>query len=137
MESKDLVALNKLIDDATNKETALQKQEAELALQNEQFAKVLEQHKRQEAELNVLWDMCKQFMLEHNIMEHQTNSLLLKLAPLGKYRADNLDIIPDDLCKIVRSLDNQKVTSYKNLHGHLPEGVTDLGYRLTKKVING
>lgn len=134
-QAKDLAALNKLIDDAYIKETALQKQEAELALQNEQFAKVLEQHKRQEAELNVLWDMVKQYMVENNIMSHQTNSLSLSLSPLGKYKAENIDKVPDDLCKIVRSLDNAKVKAYFKLNGSLPEGVTDMGYRLNKKVL--
>lgn len=134
MENKDLVALNKLIDDATAKETALAEQEQALALQNEQFAKVLEQHKRQEAELNVLWDMVKQYMIENNIMKHETNSLSLSLSPLGKYKADNINVVPNDLCKIVRSLDNAKVKSYFNLHGELPQGITDLGYRLNKKI---
>lgn len=135
MENKDLVALNKLIDDATAKETALAEQEQALALQNEQFAKVLEQHKRQEAELNVLWDMVKQYMIENNIMKHETNSLALSLSPLGKYKAENIDEVPDDLCKIVRSLDNAKVKAYFKLNGSLPEGITDMGYRLTKKVL--
>ncbi len=135
MENKDLVALNKLIDDATAKETALQQQEAELALQNEQFAKVLEQHKRQEAELNVLWDMVKQYMIENNIMKHETSSLSLSLSPLGKYKAENIDKVPDDLCKIVRSLDNKKISAYYKLNGSLPEGITDLGYKLNKKVL--
>lgn len=135
MENKDLIALNKLIDDATAKETALAEQEQALALQNEQFAKVLEQHKRQEAELNVLWDMVKQYMIENGIMKHETNSLSLSLSPLGKYKAENIDNVPDDLCKIVRSLDNAKVKSYYKLNGSLPEGITDMGYRLTKKVL--
>lgn len=135
MENKDLVALNKLIDDATAKETALAEQEQALALQNEQFAKVLEQHKRQEAELNVLWDMVKQYMIENNIMKHETNSLSLSLSPLGKYKAENIDNVPDDLCKIVRSLDNAKVKAYFKLNGSLPEGITDLGWRLNKKVL--
>lgn len=135
MENKDLVALNKLIDDATNKETALQKQEAELALQNEQFAKVLEQHKRQAAELDVLWGLVKDFMLSEGIMEHQTNSLLLKLAPLGKYKTDNIDAVPDEFCKVVKSLDNKKLTAYRELNGSLPDGVEDQGYRLTRKLL--
>lgn len=135
MGNKDLIALNKLIDDATAKETALAEQEQALALQNEQFAKVLEQHKRQEAELNVLWEMCKTFMLEHNIMEHQTANLLLKLSPLGKYKTENIDAVPDEFCKIVKSLDSKKITAYKKLNDKLPEGVEDMGYRLTKKVL--
>lgn len=135
MENKDLVALNKLIDDATAKETALQAQEAELALQNEQFAKVLEQHKRQEAELNVLWDMVKQYMLENNIFKHETKSLSLSLSPLGKYKTDDIDKIPDEFCKIVKSLDNKKITAYKKLNDKLPDGIEDLGYKLTKKVL--
>lgn len=135
MESKDLVALNKLIDEATAKETELAEQEQALALQNEEFAKVLEQHKRQEAELNVLWDVVKQYMLENNIFKHETKSLSLSLSPLGKYKAENLDKVPDDLCKVVRSLDNAKVKAYFKLNGKLPKGVTDMGYRLTKKVL--
>lgn len=135
MESKDLVALNKLIDDATQKELALAEQEQALALQNEQFAKVLEQHKRQEAELNVLWDMVKQFMLDNDITEHTTGTLSLKLTPLGKFKAANIDAVPDEFCKVVKSLDNAKVKAYRELNGELPEGITDMGYRLTKKIL--
>lgn len=135
MLNKELQSLEQLIDDAVAKETALQKQEAELALQNEQFAMVLEQHKRQEAELDVLWDMVKQYMLDNDIWEHRTASLELKLSELGKYKAEDLDKVPDDLCKVVRSLDNSKVKAYRELNGKLPEGIEPLGYRLTKKVL--
>lgn len=135
MDNKDLIALNKLIDDATAKETALAEQEQALALQNEQFAKVLEQHKRQEAELNVLWDMVRSYMEENGIKEHTTNSLSLKLVPLGKYKTDCIEQVDDSVCDVKKVLNNKKIKAYFELHNALPDGVESYGNRLVKKVL--
>lgn len=130
----DLTALNQLVEDYTNKETELMKVESELATRDEQFANFITTQKRLKEQREVLTDMIKDFMAEHNMTEHETDTVVLKLTPLGKYKAQNLDEIPEDLCKVVRSLDNSKVKAYLNLNGKLPEGVESLGSRLTIRV---
>lgn len=130
--SNELVALNQLIDDVMEKEQELDKQGSELALQSKEFAQFLEQQKRHQDELQVLWNSVKEFMESHDMTEHETDFIKLKLVPLGKYKADNIDAVPDELCKVVKSLDNAKVKSYQQLNGKLPDGVESLGNRLVK-----
>lgn len=130
----DLQALNDLVEEYTNKETELMKVENELATRDEQFANFITTQKRLKEQREVLNQMIKEEMEARGLTEHETDTVILKLSPLGKYKADNLDNVPDDLCKVVRSLDNSKVKAYLNLTGKLPEGVKSLGSRLTIKV---
>ena len=130
----DMKALNDLVEEYTNKETELMKVENELATRDEQFANFITTQKRLKEQREVLNQMIREEMEARGLTEHETDTVILKLSPLGKYKADNLDKIPDDLCKVVRSLDNSKVKAYLNLNGKLPEGVKSLGSRLTIKV---
>lgn len=132
--SKDLEALEGLINEAMDKELALEKQSEELALQNKAFANYLEQKKRQDAELAVLWDQCKQFMVENEISEHETDTLKLTLNPSGKYKAEDIDKVANDLCEVKKTLVNAKVKAYLELHGELPEGVESTGWVLRKTI---
>lgn len=132
--NKDLIALNSLVDEYAEKEKSLSSLSSELELQSRQFANFLEQQKRQADELAILKDEIKNYMIEHNITEHDTGLVNLKLSSTGKYTCDNVNAMPDELCKIVRSLDNTKVKAYKELNGELPEGVSEAGFRLTMKV---
>ena len=130
----DLTALNQLVEDYTNKETELMKVENELATRDEQFANFITTQKRLKEQREVLNQMIREEMEARGLTEHETDTVILKLSPLGKYKAENLDEIPDELCKVVRSLDNSKVKAYLNLNGKLPDGVESLGSRLTIKV---
>ena len=130
----DLTALNQLVEDYTNKETELMKVENELATRDEQFANFITTQKRLAEQREVLSQMIKEEMAKRGLREHETDTVILKLTPLGKFKAADLDAIPDDLCKIVRSLDNKKVKAYAEINGKLPEGVESLGDRLTIKV---
>mgnify|MGYP003296398281 CR=1 FL=1 len=131
MENKEL---DQLINDAMAKEKALQVRSEELALQSKEFADYLKEKKHNDDELEVLWSMCKQYMEENNITEHETDFIKLKLVSLGKYKAEDIDSVPDELCKITKSLDNKKVKAYTELMGKLPEGVVSMGNRLVKEV---
>lgn len=132
--SSELVALNQLIDDVMEKEQELDKQGSELALQSKEFARFLEQQKRHQDELQVLWNSVKEFMESHDMTEHETDFIKLKLVPLGKYSTDNIDAVPDDLCDTKKVLNNKKCKAYEQLNGKLPEGVYSQGNRLTKQL---
>lgn len=134
MENKDLVALDQLVEDYADKETELAKVENELATRDEQFANFITTQKRLKEQKEVLTGLIKEFMTEHEITEHETNTVVLKLSPSGKYRAENLDEIDDSLCEIKRTLSNKKVKSYLELNGKLPEGVESTGSILRIKV---
>jgi hypothetical protein len=125
-------ALDELIEDAVNEEKALATKADELALQSKQFADYLAAKKHQDERLEMLWQMVKDEMIAEGITEHENDYIKLKLTPSGKYKTDDIDSIPDELCKIVRSLDNKKVKSYLELNGELPEGVESTGYILRK-----
>lgn len=134
MENKELLALNQMVEETLAKEAELERVGAELAAKNEQFASFLVQQKRNQDELAVLKDEIKTYMLEHNLYEHDTGAVELKLSSTGKFKAEDISTVDDSLCKIVKTLDNSKVKAYKELNGKLPEGVEDAGYRLTMKV---
>lgn len=129
---EDIKALDDLIDDAMNEERALATKAEELALQSKQFADYLAAKKHQDERLEVLWMLVKDAMIEQGITEHENNYIKLKLTPSGKYKTDDIDSVPDELCKIVRNLDNKKVKSYVELNGKLPKGVESTGYILRK-----
>ena len=130
----DLTALNQLVEDYTNKETELMKVENELATRDEQFANFITTQKRLAEQKAVLTDMIKEEMSKRGLREHETDSVVLKLTPLGKFKAQDIEAVPDELCKVVKSLDNAKVKAYAELNGKLPEGVESLGDRLVIRI---
>lgn len=125
-------ALDDLINDAIKKENELAVRADELALQNKQFADYLAAKKHADEELEVLWQLVKAEMLKEGITEHENDYIKLKLTPSGKYKAENLDDVGDELCDIKRVLSNKKVKAYVELNGKLPEGVESTGYILRK-----
>lgn len=129
---ENMKALDDLIDDAMSEEKALATRAEELALQSKQFADYLAAKKHQDERLEVLWQMVKDEMIAEGITEHENDFIKLKLTPSGKYKAENLDEVSDDLCDIVRKLSNKKVKAYVELNGKLPEGVESTGYILRK-----
>lgn len=131
----DMKALDDLIDDAMNEEKALATKAEELALQSKQFAEYLAAKKHQDERLEVLWMLVRDYMEQNGITEHTNNFISLKLVPTGKYSADDMSLVADDFCKITRTIDNKKVTAYKNLTGKLPDGVKSTGNRLIKKIL--
>ena len=130
----DMKALNELVEEYTSKETELVKVEQELATRDEQFANFITTQKRLAEQKQVLTEMIKEELNKRNLREYETDTVILKLSPLGKYKAENLDEVDDSLCKVVKSLDNAKVKAYLNLNGKLPDGVESLGDRLQIKV---
>lgn len=126
--------LEELIEQAVNKENELQVRADQLALQNKQFADYLVAKKHADEELEVLWNMVKDYMVENKISEHETDYIKLKLTPSGKYKAEDLESVDDDLCDIVKKLNNKKVSAYVKLKGELPEGVESTGYILRKTI---
>lgn len=129
---KDLDALNQLIDDAVNEEKSLAVKADELALQNKQFAEWLAKKKHNDEKLAQLWELVKEFMVDNNLTEHENDYIKLKLSPSGKYKTEDIEAVSDDLCDVVKKLNNKKVKSYVELNGHLPEGVQSTGYILRK-----
>lgn len=127
-------ALDKLIDEAMDKEKALQVRSEELALQSKEFADYLKEKKHNDDELEVLWSLVKQHMEENNITEHETDFIKLKLVSLGKYKAEDIDSVPDELCDIKKTLNNKKVKAYAELNGKLPYGIESMGNRLVKEI---
>ena len=129
--------LQSLIDNAMNKEKALAQRADELALQDKRFAEYLAEKKHQDEELEVLWQMVKDYMIENKYTEFESDYIKLNLTPSGKYRTDDIEMVPEDLCDIKKVLSNKKVKAYVELNGTLPEGVESTGYILRKKVKNG
>jgi hypothetical protein len=132
--NKDVEALDSLIEDAVNEENALAARAEELALQSKQFADFMAAKKHQDERLEVLWSLVKEYMIENKISEHETDYIKLKLTPSGKYKADDLESVDDDLCDVVKKLNNKKVSAYVKLNGKLPEGVESTGYILRKTI---
>ena len=133
--NKDIEALDQLIDEAMNQEKALSAQAEELSLQSKQFADYLSAKKHNDEKLEMLWQFVRDYMEQNNITEHTNDFISLKLVPTGKYSADDMSLVADDFCKITRTIDNKKVTAYKNLTGELPDGVRSTGNRLIKKIL--
>jgi hypothetical protein len=127
--NKDLEAL---IDSAMNKEKELATRADELALQSKQFADYLAEKKHADEELEVLWKMVKEYMIENNYAEYDGEHIKLSLSPSGKYKAEDIDKVDDALCDIKKTINNRKVKSYIELNGHLPNGVESTGYILRK-----
>lgn len=135
--SKDLIALDDLINKAVNKESELEQTSKELAQRDEQFAQYLKQKKVMDDELKTLWEMVRSFMEENGLTEHENDYIKLTLSPSGKYRlteGTDIDTIDDSLCKVVKTLDNKKVKAYFGLNNSLPNGVEPTGNVLRKKL---
>lgn len=126
--------LEALIDSALSKEKELATRADELALQSKQFADYLQAKKHADEELEVLWSMVKDFMVENGYTDYDGEHIKLKLTPSGKYRADDLDMVDDSLCDIKRTLSNKKVKAYVELNGALPAGIEPTGYVLRKTI---
>ena len=127
--NKDLEAL---INSAMNKEKELATRADELALQSKQFADYLAEKKHADEELEVLWKMVKEYMIENNYAEYDGEHIKLSLSPSGKYKAEDIDKVDDTLCDIKKTINNRKVKSFIELNGHLPDGVESTGYILRK-----
>lgn len=128
--------LNKLIEEATAKEKELQVRADQLAVQSKEFAEYLKAKKHADEELEVVWDMCREYMEEHNITEHTTDFIKLTLTPSGKYKAEDIDSVDDSLCDIKKTLNNKKVKAYAELNdGKLPEGIQPTGMVFRKRVL--
>lgn len=130
--NSDIEALDSLIDEAINTEKTLAVKAEELSLQSKQFADYLAAKKHNDEKLEALWMLVKDFMVENNISEHENEFIKLKLTPSGKYKAEDLESVDDDLCDVVKKLNNKKVKAYVELNGKLPEGVESTGYILRK-----
>lgn len=126
--------LEELINKALSKESELATRADELALQSKQFADYLAAKKHADEELEVLWQMVKDYMIENNYHEYDGEHIELKLTPSGKYRAEDIESVSDELCDIKKVLNNKKVKAYLELNHELPEGVESTGYILRKKV---
>lgn len=126
--------LDRMIEQATNRELELQKKGDELALQSKEFASYLAEKKRLDEELEVLWDYVREYMLENNIKEHENDYISLKLTPTGRYKTANIDNVTEEVCQVKKVLDNKKVKAYLELNGKLPDGVESCGYALRKKL---
>lgn len=135
--TKDLIALDDLINKAVNKESELEQTSKELAQRDEQFAQYLKQKKVIDDELKVLWDMVKEAMEEQGLTKHENDYIKLTLSPSGKYRlteGTDIDEIDDNLCDIKKVLSNKKIKAYFGLNNSLPNGVESTGNVLRKKL---
>lgn len=126
--------LQGLIDEALNKEKELQVRSEELALQDKRFAEYIQAKKHADEELEVLWGMVKDYMIENDYSEYENDYIKLNLTSSGKFRADDIDSVADELCDIKKTLNNKKVKAYLELNGTLPEGIVSTGYVLRKKI---
>lgn len=135
--TKDLIALDDLINKAVNKESELEQTSKELAQKDKQFAQYLKQKKVMDDELKTLWEMVKETMEEQGLTEHENDYIKLTLSPSGKYRltaGTDIDEIDDNLCDIKKVLSNRKVKAYFGLNNSLPNGVESTGNILRKKL---
>ena len=123
-----------LVNDALLKEQELAKRADELALQSKQFADYLAAKKHADEELEVLWSLVKEYMIQNNYSEYDGEHIALNLTPSGKYKTEDIDAVDDELCDIKKTLNNKKVKAYIELNGVLPNGVKSTGFILRKKV---
>ena len=123
-----------LVNNALIKEKELQTKSEELALEDKRFAEYLAAKKHADEELEVLWQMVKEYMIENNYNEFDSDFITLQLSPSGKYKAEDIDSVDDTLCDIKKVLNNKKVKSFIELNGVLPDGVESTGYILRKTI---
>ena len=135
--SKDLTALDNLIDKAIATSKKLDEQSKALAEKDKQYAEFLKTVQVVKEEEAMLWSLAKEYMEENGITEHENDFVKLTLSPSGKYRlteGTDIDEIDDALCKVVKTLDNKKVKAYFGLNNSLPNGVESTGNVLRKKL---
>lgn len=135
--TKDLAALDTLIDKAIATSKKLDEQSKALAEKDKQYAEFLKTVQVVKEEEAMLWSMAKEFMEENGITEHENDFVKLTLSPSGKYRlieGTDIDEIDDSLCKVVKTLDNKKISAYFGLNNSLPNGVESTGNVLRKKL---
>lgn len=135
--TRDLIALDDLINKAVSKESELEQTSKELAQRDEQFAQYLKQKKIMDDELKTLWELVKREMEEQGLTEHENDYIKLTLSPSGKYRlteGTEIEDIDDNLCDIKKVLSNKKVKAYFGLNNSLPNGVESTGNVLRKKL---
>lgn len=132
----DLKALNDLVEEYTNKETELMKTEQELATRDQQFANFITAQRRLKEAKEVISGLIKEELEKQNLKEYETESVILKLTPSGKYKIVGREIedVDDSVCEIKKTLSNKKVKSYLELNGRLPDGVVSTGNILRIKV---
>lgn len=123
-----------LVNNALLKEKELQIKSEELALEDKRFAEYLAAKKHADEELEVLWQMVKEYMIENNYSEFDSDFITLKLSPSGKYKAEDIDNVDESVCDIKKVLNNKKVKSFVELNGVLPNGVESTGYILRKTI---
>ena len=126
-----------LINNALIKEKELSTRADELALQSKEFANYLAAKKHADEELEVLWGMVKDYMIDNSYTEYDGEHIKLKLTSSGKYKTDDIDSVDNSVCDIKKVLNNKKVKSYLELNGTLPAGVESTGYILRKTIKEG
>ena len=129
--------LDNLVNSLVAVEDKLEKQEAELAQKSQQFADYIEAQKQAKKDYEVLRSAIKEEMESLGLKTHTSGSLKLSLTPSGKYKAEDISIVPDDVCDIKKVLNNKKVKAYEALNGDLPEGVAAQGSILRITVQKG
>ena len=135
--TKDLTALDNLIDKAIATSKKLDEQSKALAEKDKQYAEFLKTIQVVKEEEAMLWSMAKDFMEENGITEHENDFVKLTLSPSGKYRlteGTDIDDVDDNLCDIKKVLSNRKVKAYFGLNNSLPNGVESTGNVLRKKL---
>lgn len=135
--TKDLIALDDLINKAVSKESELEQTSKELAQRDERFAQYLKQKKIMDDELKTLWELVKREMEEQGLTEHENDYIKLTLSPSGKYRlteGTEIEDIDDNLCDIKKVLSSKKIKAYFGLNNSLPNGVESTGNVLRKKL---
>lgn len=135
--SKDLTALDTLIDKAIATSKKLDEQSKALAEKDKQYAEFLKTVQVVKEEEAMLWSMAKEYMEENGITEHENDFVKLTLSPSGKYRlteGTEIDDVDDNLCDIKKVLSNKKVKAYFGLNNSLPKGIESTGNVLRKKL---
>lgn len=135
--SKDLVALDDLIDKAIATGKKLDEQSKALAEKDKQYAEFLKTVQVVKEEEAMLWEMCKEYMAENHITEHENDYIKLTLSPSGKYRlteGTDIDDIDDALCDVKKVLNNKKISAYIKINSNLPAGVESTGNILRRKL---
>ena len=126
--NQDIKALNDLVEEYTNKETELMKVEQELVSKDQQFANFITAQKRLKEAKEVISDLIREELEKQGLSEYETESVKLRLSSSGKYKLEegvDINSVDDSLCKVVKSLDNKKITAYRALNGILPNGIKD------------
>lgn len=123
-----------LITEVAEAEHSLSLRKDELAKRDAEVADIFKAEKELSANVEALKLLIKDEMKREGITEWDGERATLKLTPLGKFKADDIEAVADELCDVVKKLNNKKITAYKELHGTLPDGIESVGDRLTIKI---